>query len=269
MHRGPRAEAPVVDVAAEHPWRDAAHAAVRSDAHHAEVWSDGHGDVTAERLPCRRIRRRHDARYVVQRERREVEPEHRTRRRRETVGGRVDQFVDGDPFLAEPLVEEPPVGSTVRPVGQARPHLQDLDPEGVAGSGTDDVDRPRHDVHARPTIGLGDPGPDRLDAIVHQEIGSVAGMVCHCLDPEFGAGCDGERRRDVRVEVAPETGVRIGHDVSGVDVSGVEMRWFHSGLTVGPKHERSISNASRSPKHEHRRPRSLSPGRATGPMLGS
>ena len=45
------------------------------------------------------------------------------------------------------------------------------------GAGAGDGDRPGHDVHAGAAVGFGDRLPDGPDAVVHQQVGGVTGVV--------------------------------------------------------------------------------------------
>ena len=57
-----------------------------------------------------------------------------------------------------------------------------IDQQRVAGLGAAHGDRSGHDVHARARVGFGDRRPRSPDAIVHQQVGRVAGVVGDRLD---------------------------------------------------------------------------------------
>ena len=110
--------------------------------------------------------------------------------------------------LPKRVVEQPPVRRAVGAEREPRRDLEHADQERVAGLGALDGDGPGHHVDAGATVGLGDAGPQPADGVVHQQVGSVAGVVGHGLDAHDVAGADLEHRRLGAVEVAPEAGLR-------------------------------------------------------------
>ena len=213
-------EAPVVHVAAEHAGRDAAAAAGLGGrhAHHADVRAHVDLDLPAERAAPRLVGRGDEPGHGVRRQPVEVEPEQRPCRRRE-LGRGVGEAVDRDPLLAERVVEQAPVGGAVRPVRQPRRHLQDLDDERVAGRGAGDGDRAGHDVHAGRPLDLGDGLPDRPHAVVHHQVGGVAGVVGDRFDRQLGAVVHGQHGLEGGIEEAPEAVLgRGGQAVHGLTV---------------------------------------------------
>ena len=186
-------EAPVVDVATEDAGRDAAAplGLRRGDAHHTEVWSDraprplgrtarGRPDRAPRSRPAGRTAPTRRSRSRTSAGRCEVNP---------PIGGRVDEFVDRDPLLAEPFVEQTPVGRAVRAVGQ----------RGVASPA---ARRASVSPGRAPRTWIGPvmmctPGarlagaiavPDRRDSVIHQKVRRIAGVVGHRLDPQFLTG---------------------------------------------------------------------------------
>src|SRR5207247_6723129 len=117
VHRRARTEPPVVDVPAELPRRNAVHLAAlgRRDAHYSEMRAQRNEDALERGRPLRLLRRDDRPGRVVARAVRVVEGEYGMRE----TARRVDA-VDGDPFLAHPLVQVAPPRPDVRPVLTAR-----------------------------------------------------------------------------------------------------------------------------------------------------
>ena len=75
------------------------------------------------------------------------------------------------------------------------------------GSGAAHRDRTGQDVNSGATIGLGDARPQRADAVVHQQVRRVAGMVRDRLDLDDVARVDLQHCWCVTVDVPPHAGV--------------------------------------------------------------
>ena len=78
---------------------------------------------------------------------------------------------------------------------------------------------PGHDVHAGRPVGLRDGLPDRPHAVVHHQVGGVAGVVGDRFDRQLGAVVDGEHGLEGGIEEAPEAVLgRGGQAIHGLTV---------------------------------------------------
>ena len=106
-----------------------------------------------------------------------------------------------------------PVGGEVGAVGAARRHAQIAHLQHVAGLGVLDEDRPGHDVDAGIAVGFGNLAEDGADALVHHQIGRVAGVMGDRLGLDQIAALDLQDRRQGGVEIAPVHGLGRGAEV--------------------------------------------------------
>ena len=77
---------------------------------------------------------------------------------------------------------------------------------------------------AWPAIGLGDPAPDGADPVVHQQVGSVTGVMSDGFDLDDVAGVHFQDSGCVAVDVTPHAGVGCGYEpvlrLGGSDATG-------------------------------------------------
>jgi hypothetical protein len=97
-------------------------------------------------------------------------------------------------------------------VAQARRHVLDLDHERVTGRDALHRHRSGENVDPGTAVRFRDGVPDGPDAVVHQEVGRVAGVVGDGLDIDDRAGVDLDHRSLVAIDVAPVAGVGRGRE---------------------------------------------------------
>ena len=114
------------------------------------------------------------------------------------------ELVDRHPLLLpELLVEIAPVGREVRAVVVPRRHGEVAHLQHVAGLGVLDPDRAGHDVDAWIAIALRNGVEDGGDALVHHQLGRVAGVMGDRLGLDQVAALHLQHRREGGVEIAP------------------------------------------------------------------
>src|SRR5262245_31329536 len=108
------------------------------------------------------------------------------------------------------MKEVAPIGREIGAVEQTWHHLEIANLQHVTGAGVLDEDRPRHDVDAGIAVGLGHIEIELPNALVHEELRRITGMMRHRLDAYEVTALDAQCGRETAVEIAPVDGFAIG-----------------------------------------------------------